>query len=201
MFGTPKFTMVERMTFQYHIRRCNKGSAPIFLSIKPALYRQKSFTKRVVTMIWISTLGHNSEWIQTMDNSLQTGKIVVEIGAGELIDKITILTIKSERINDPIKLTNISREIDALTPARGQLVKHYPAVQGLEDALKSVNEALWDIEDDIRACEASQDFGTRFIELARSVYFQNDKRAEIKKKINILCEASIIEEKSYKPYQ
>jgi Family of unknown function (DUF6165) len=122
-----------------------------------------------------------------------SGQIFVEVGAGELIDKITILVIKTEKISDPAKLANIKREMDA----RQRLVDIYPGVEILEGQLKVVNEALWIIEDDIRECESRKDFGPTFIELARSVYIQNDKRAELKKKINILCEASIVEEKSY----
>ena len=126
-----------------------------------------------------------------------SGQIFVEVGAGELIDKITILVIKTEKISDPAKLANIKREMGALAPARQRLVDIYPSVEILEKQLKAVNEALWIIEDDIRACESRKDFGPVFIELARSVYIQNDKRAELKKKINLLCKACIIEEKSY----
>ena len=126
-----------------------------------------------------------------------SGQIFVEVGAGELIDKITILVIKSGKISDPAKLENIKREMDALAPARQRLVDQYPDLEALEAELQAVNEALWGIEDDIRECESRKDFGARFIELARSVYFQNDKRAELKKKINLLCEARIVEEKSY----
>jgi hypothetical protein len=128
-----------------------------------------------------------------MDHS----KIFVEVGAGELIDKITILMIKLEKIVDPAKRENIKTELAALSTARERLVSAYPTLTGLEAELKAVNEGLWIIEDDIRACEAVKNFGPRFIELARSVYIENDKRAELKKKINILCEATIIEEKSY----
>jgi Family of unknown function (DUF6165) len=132
-----------------------------------------------------------------MSQATKPGTIFVEVGAGELLDKMTILEIKTERIADPVKLANIKREIAALTPARTRLVEAYPTVVALEADLKRVNEDLWVIEDDIRACESQKDFGDTFIALARSVYIQNDKRAEIKKKINLLCEASIVEEKSY----
>jgi hypothetical protein len=132
-----------------------------------------------------------------MPKTSSSSAILVEVGAGELIDKITILIIKTERIADPAKLINIRREIEVLSPARQRLVDQYTGLEPLEAELKSVNEGLWVIEDDIRACEAVKDFGPGFIELARSVYIQNDKRAELKKKINILCEARIIEEKSY----
>ncbi len=124
-------------------------------------------------------------------------KIFVEVGAGELIDKMTILAIKTEKISDPAKLANIRLEMDALAPARQRLVQRYSGVEDLEAELKAVNDSLWVIEDDIRACESRKDFGPVFIELARSVYIRNDTRAELKKKINLLCEARIVEEKSY----
>jgi len=129
--------------------------------------------------------------------SIENAKIFVEIGAGELIDKITILLIKLKHISDASKLLNITHELETLQPARQRLVDLYPGVKVLESELQLVNEALWTIEDDIRACEGAKNFGPLFIELARSVYIHNDKRAELKKKINLLCNASIIEEKSY----
>jgi len=135
-----------------------------------------------------------------VNTNMENAKIFVEVGAGELIDKITILLIKLKRISDPSKLLNITHELETLRPARQRLVDIYPGVEILETELQVVNEALWIIEDDIRACEGAKDFGPVFIELARSVYIQNDKRAELKKKINLLCNASIIEEKSYQSF-
>jgi len=132
-----------------------------------------------------------------MSTPTHSAAILVEVGAGELLDKITILLIKAEKISDPAKLANIKREFEALSPSRKRLIDTYAEVEVLEAELKAVNEALWGIEDDIRECESRKDFGPSFIELARSVYIQNDKRAELKKKINIVCEANIIEEKSY----
>ena len=123
--------------------------------------------------------------------------ILVEVGAGELIDKITILHIKRERFGDPAKLASVARELAALEPSRSALLGEFPAVAELEAELKRVNEALWEIEDSVRECEARAEFGPRFIALARAVYQNNDKRAEIKKKINILSNARIVEEKSY----
>ena len=123
--------------------------------------------------------------------------ILVEVGAGELLDKVTILHIKRERIADPAKLASVARELSALEPSRSALLAEFPAAGGLEAELKRVNEALWQIEDSIRECEARKDFGPRFIALARAVYQNNDKRAEIKKNINILSNARIVEEKSY----
>jgi hypothetical protein len=123
--------------------------------------------------------------------------VMIEVGAGELIDKITILKIKSVRMTDSAKLNNVKRELDVLSYARAESLNQSKELDRLEEALRVVNETLWVIEDDIRACEASRDFGQKFIELARSVYIQNDKRAMIKKAINEYCGSSIVEEKSY----
>ncbi len=125
------------------------------------------------------------------------GSILIEVGAGELIDKITILKIKAERISDPAKLGNVKHELSVLSQACTTHLLPSRELQQMEDQLRKVNEALWIIEDDIRACEARKDFGPTFIELARSVYIQNDKRAAIKKSINELSGSSIVEEKSY----
>lgn len=125
------------------------------------------------------------------------GSLMIEVGAGELIDKITILKIKAVHMTDPGKLRNVKHELDVLSRARTENLNKSNELDRLEDALRMVNEALWVIEDDIRTCEAARDFGPKFIELARSVYIQNDKRASIKKSINELCGSSIVEEKSY----
>lgn len=125
------------------------------------------------------------------------GSLMIEVGAGELIDKITILKIKTDRMTDPAKLRNVKHELDVLSRARAENLHQSTELDRLEDELRKVNEALWVIEDDIRACEAARDFGPKFIELARSVYIQNDRRALIKKAINELCGSSIVEEKSY----
>jgi len=125
------------------------------------------------------------------------GSLMIEVGAGELIDKITILKIKAMRMTNAAKLSNVKHELDVLSRARAENLNQSDELDRLEEALGMVNEALWVIEDDIRACEAARDFGPRFIELARSVYIQNDKRAAIKKSINELCGSSIVEEKSY----
>jgi hypothetical protein len=125
------------------------------------------------------------------------GSSMIEVGAGELIDKITILKIKTARMTDPEKLGNVKHELDVLSHARAAALPQSDELDRLEDELRLVNEALWVIEDDIRACEAARDFGPAFIELARSVYIQNDKRAALKKSINALCGSRIVEEKSY----
>lgn len=128
---------------------------------------------------------------------MSKGSLLIEVGAGEVIDKITILKIKAERMTDPAKLKNVNHELAVLSAACAQNLAATPELARLEAELQTVNEALWVIEDDIRACEAARDFGPKFIELARSVYIQNDKRAAIKKQINAHCCSSIVEEKSY----
>ena len=133
----------------------------------------------------------------TSANSAQRGTVMIEVGAGELIDKITILQIKSERMQDATKLANVRHELAVLDAGRRAHLPASAEMDRLEAGLREVNSALWVIEDDIRACEAAKDFGPRFVELARSVYMQNDKRAQLKKDINLLCGSSIVEEKSY----
>lgn len=125
------------------------------------------------------------------------GSILIEVGAGELIDKITILKIKTKRMTDEVKLRNVNHELATLSHACAENLVPSTELTRLEDELSQVNQALWIIEDDIRACEAARDFGPKFIELARAVYIQNDRRAMIKKSINELCGSDIVEEKSY----
>lgn len=124
---------------------------------------------------------------------------VAPVSVGELLDKISILAIKRERIADASKRENVEKEYQALTETSEKLALP-DAVQPLLAQIKAVNEALWDIEDEIRDCEARSDFGSRFVELARSVYKQNDKRAALKAEINRLCNSSLREEKFHKPY-
>jgi len=128
-------------------------------------------------------------------------EISVPVSFGELLDKIAILQIKSERMSDPVKLENVRKELDALATT---WLEH-PAAQvhlvELRADLKSVNERLWVIEDDIRNCERKQDFGPEFIRLARAVYFENDERARIKKEINLALGSAYVEEKSYQDYR
>jgi hypothetical protein len=126
--------------------------------------------------------------------------ITVEIAPGELIDKITILEIKSERITDAGKLHNVRVELETLAAARDQALKQSEELTRLTAELKVVNESLWEIEDEIRDCERQRDFGPRFVELARSVYHQNDRRSAVKRQINELLGSRLIEEKSYTAY-
>ncbi len=126
--------------------------------------------------------------------------ITVEIAPGELIDKITILEIKFERITDTEKLCNVRVELDTLAAARHREISPSMQLDELTSQLKAVNASLWDIEDAIRDCERNKDFGPQFIELARSVYRSNDRRAALKRQINELLGSNLIEEKSYAEY-
>jgi uncharacterized protein DUF6165 len=120
------------------------------------------------------------------------------LSVGELIDKITILEIKSERIGEPGKLANIRRELTLLRELQSHAGLTGARMDAFAAELKRINEALWVIEDDIRECEAAADFGARFVALARSVYQNNDRRAAIKREINLAFGSEIVEEKSYK---
>ena len=126
--------------------------------------------------------------------------ITVPVSVGEVVDKVTILEIKSERISDSEKLRNVAAELDALRPLVSGGVFDSAELVALTDGLRAVNGELWDIEDDIRAEEAAGRFGERFIELARAVYVTNDRRAELKKKINLTTGSQLVEEKSYEDY-
>jgi hypothetical protein len=125
-------------------------------------------------------------------------EISVPISAGELLDKITILRIKERRISDPAKLANVRKELRALERIWRAAVPQ--SMQDAEAQLAQVNETLWTIEDHIRDEERRKDFGARFIELARQVYLTNDRRAEIKRSINLRLGSVLIEEKSYQSY-
>jgi len=126
--------------------------------------------------------------------------MTVPVSFGEVLDKITILEIKSERIADPEKVKNVRLELDELSANWNQVVQDQTAISNLRSQLKAVNEELWVIEDDIRDQEAAQDFGQTFIELARAVYVTNDKRAAIKKEVNLALGSRFVEEKSYQDY-
>lgn len=126
--------------------------------------------------------------------------VLIEVGPGELIDKITILEIKSERMTDAAKLRNVRIELDTLAATRDGHIEPSDEMARLTAELKSINEELWVIEDDIRDCERNGDFGPEFIRLARAVYVTNDRRADVKKKINLLLGSTIVEEKSYAAY-
>ncbi|MEK9726065.1 MAG: DUF6165 family protein [Rhodospirillaceae bacterium] len=126
--------------------------------------------------------------------------VTVEIAPGELIDKITILEIKMERIADAAKLKNVRAELDVLAASRDAHLPDSAELDDLSAELKRINETLWVIEDDIRDCERGGDFGETFVELARAVYRTNDRRAEVKRRINDLLGSHLVEEKSYAAY-
>ncbi len=123
--------------------------------------------------------------------------IKIDVGSGELVDKLTILQIKSERITNGAKLVNVRHELGVLMRVFDTRVSKDDTISQFMGELKSINEELWEIEDDIRVCEGEKNFDTRFIELARAVYITNDKRAAVKKQINLHTGADIVEEKSY----
>ena len=124
----------------------------------------------------------------------------IPVSWGELIDKITILEIKSKRLSDHIATENVLKELSMLQAIANAVVENDPAVAALKADLLAVNLALWDIEDHIRDKELQQAFDAEFIELARSVYFQNDRRAMLKKQMNMALKSELVEEKSYKKY-
>ena len=126
--------------------------------------------------------------------------IKVEIAPGELIDKLTILEIKLERIGDPAKLQRVRIEYDILRAARDAEMPMSDRLQALASRLKAINGRLWTIEDDIRDMERARSFGPDFVALARSVYRTNDERAAVKRQINELFDSAIVEEKSYAAY-
>jgi len=127
--------------------------------------------------------------------------LLIPVSAGELIDKITILRVKAERIGDPAKEANVRKELALLETVCAQTIGSVAGLDPLTAELFAVNAALWNIEDGKRDCERRQDFGPAFIALARSVYIENDRRAAIKRRINDLTGSDIVEEKSYRPYQ
>ena len=125
----------------------------------------------------------------------------IEVSNGEILDKITILVIKSKKITDLTKLKNINNELDELKPFLD--VVNYESnstVNSLVKELESVNEKLWNVEDKLRDKERSKQFDDEFIKLARDVYFTNDERAKIKKNLNEVTNSKLVEEKSYQKY-
>jgi hypothetical protein len=127
--------------------------------------------------------------------------ISVPVSHGELIDKITILEIKADRIRDAAKLANVRAELDLLNATWREDAASKIDIAAERAQLKAVNEALWDIEDRIRLQEKVHAFDAQFIELARSVYFRNDERAAIKRQINLKLGSQLVEEKSYENYR
>ena len=128
-------------------------------------------------------------------------EIRVPISPGELLDKITILRIKSQRMSGAEKLKNVRLELQMLQETWDASAYARVDVEAEVRALMAVNERLWVIEDDIRDLERAQDFGAQFIRLARAVYFENDERAAIKRRLNLTLGSTIVEEKSYREYK
>jgi hypothetical protein len=125
----------------------------------------------------------------------------IEISNGELLDKLSILELKLKKITDENKLINVRSEFEELSPLAQQIFnKKVVGVNNLYLKLSEINGNLWDIEDDIRQCERDKKFDSKFVQLARDVYFTNDIRSELKKEINILTKSALIEEKSYEDY-
>ena len=127
-------------------------------------------------------------------------KILSEISAGELLDKISILEIKLQKIQDKNNLDEIKKEYNILIKIQNSSIEFTDKIKNLFKEIKEVNINLWEIEDKIRICEKNKDFGKNFIELARQVYFNNDKRAKIKLEINEILGSSIKEVKQYASY-
>jgi hypothetical protein len=127
-------------------------------------------------------------------------EITVEISPGELLDKLTILQLKLERISDPAKLANVQIEYATLLKLKNAVLGEGEKLDRFFEDLLATNGEIWDLEDSIRDCERTRDFGSRFIDIARLVYRTNDRRAIIKKNINIYMNSRIVEEKSYSDY-
>ena len=127
--------------------------------------------------------------------------ILIPISPGELLDKITILEIKAERIADPAKVANVETELAMLRSVWDDAVAMDPELDAMRAELRAINERLWEIEDDIRDEERNRRFGERFVELARAVYVTNDERAAVKKRVNLHLNSTIVEEKSYQDYR
>ena len=126
--------------------------------------------------------------------------IHVPVSPGEVLDKITILEIKSERMGDPEKVTNVRVELALLQETWKEFIRDDEVISDLRAQLKEINQDLWQIEDDIRAKERAREFDKRFIELARAVYITNDRRSQVKKELNLHLGSEIVEEKSYQDY-
>ena len=159
------------------------------------LFRQKAAGQ------WAPVFDRMAEELAKMvEKRPASPSIRVDISPGELMDKLTILRIKAERIEDPQKLRNVKIELETLEKTREKAIAPSAEFDKLVAELKAVNEELWEIEDNIRDCERQESFKVKFVKLARSVYRLNDRRAGLKRQINELLGSRLIEEKAYKPY-
>lgn len=127
-------------------------------------------------------------------------KPIVQVSWGELIDKMTILEIKEQRLKSSNAVANVRRELATLASVVHDILLQRRDLASVKTQLRSINEALWDIEDKIRAKEAAKSFDQQFVELARSVYVNNDKRGDLKRQINALLDFELVEEKQYTLY-
>jgi len=144
---------------------------------------------------------HRLHWPPFRNPGNPMSEILVPVSFGELLDKIAILQIKSERMTDKAKLANVRNELSALERTWMAHPAASSDIARLRAELKAVNERLWEIEDEVRLKEKAGDFDDEFIRLARSVYFQNDERARLKKEINLALGSAYVEEKSYQDYR
>jgi hypothetical protein len=126
--------------------------------------------------------------------------VEVAVSYGELFDKISILEIKRAKVVEPEQRTNIENELDVLNRARATAIGAGVEIDDLTAGLKDVNERLWNVEDELRDCERRSEFGAQFVELARSVYKLNDRRAQLKRELNLRLGSELIEEKLYHDY-
>lgn len=141
-----------------------------------------------------------SQALDSLSLSTTLDSVLVPIAFGDFIDKITILEIKANRIADRQKVVNVCSELALLRKIFDRFDALPDRVGALKDELRGINELLWEIEDSIRDCERMKDFGGDFIELARSVYMTNDRRAAVKRQLNEIVGSAILEEKSYREY-
>ena len=185
--GVP--TWLALSTTPHWLWMTDRNDSPWYPSTR--LYRQDEF------MRWGPVFARMAADLARLAPPPRVGSLRVEVGAGELIDKITILEIKAGRIADPTKLGHVRVELAALAESRDRTIPDTEELRALTAALRAVNESLWRVEDEIRACERAGTFGPEFVELARSVYRENDRRAELKREINMLLGSAIVEEKSY----
>jgi ADP-heptose:LPS heptosyltransferase len=155
------------------------------------LFRQRAFGD------WPGVFQEMADALRAKIVETRRGDLAVPVSVGELLDKITILEIKRDRIADAAKRANVLRELELLQAVRREAVAGAAGLDELVVELRNANERLWEIEDDIRACEREGDFGEKFVELARSVYMTNDRRSLLKRRINELLGSAIVEEKAY----
>jgi Family of unknown function (DUF6165) len=189
--GRPVWTALKNVAEWRWLRE--RGDSPWYPSMR--LFRQKErgdwneLCARMAAAI--APLAEKAE------SAARRAAIAIPGAVGELIDKITILEIKSDRISDEDKLENVRNELGLLQALQADEGLTDRRLETLKARLKEVNAELWEIEDNIRICEKSGDFGPTFVALARAVYKTNDKRAALKREINLLLNSTIVEEKSY----